>query len=83
MIVSSHDLNHVTEVCRRIAVIERGTIVRDIATGPDTQAELERYFPRRTYGVVLRRGKFLSPAAKRFIRMMDPSYAATHSSEPV
>ena len=35
---------------------------------------LGRYFPTRSYGVVLRRGKFLSPAAKRFIAMMDPSF---------
>ncbi len=31
---------------------------------------LGRYFPSRSYGVVLRRGKFLSPAAKRFIDLM-------------
>jgi DNA-binding transcriptional LysR family regulator len=31
---------------------------------------LGRYFPGRSYGVVLRRGKFLSPAAKRFIDLM-------------
>ena len=31
---------------------------------------LGSYFPSRSYGVVLRRGRFLSPAAKRFIEMM-------------
>ncbi len=31
---------------------------------------LGKYFPSRSYGVVLRRGKFLSPAAKRFIELM-------------
>ena len=31
---------------------------------------LGKYFPGRSYGVVLRRGKFLSPAAKRFIDLM-------------
>ena len=44
LIISSHDLSHITEVCRRIAVIERGVIVRDIRTAPDTLRELERYF---------------------------------------
>ena len=44
LIISSHDLNHITEVCRRVAVIERGVIVRDIHTAPDTLRELERYF---------------------------------------
>jgi DNA-binding transcriptional LysR family regulator len=34
---------------------------------------LGRYFPQRTYGVVLRKGKFLSPQARRFIEMMAPS----------
>ena len=33
---------------------------------------LDAYFPSRTYGVVLRRGKFLSPAARRFLEMLDP-----------
>lgn len=31
---------------------------------------LSRYFPKRTYGVVLRKGKELSPAAKRFVEML-------------
>jgi DNA-binding transcriptional LysR family regulator len=29
---------------------------------------LRRYFPKRTYGVVLRKGKELSPAAEQFVR---------------
>ncbi len=33
---------------------------------------LDEFFPDRTYGVVWRRGKFLSPAARRFIEMLDP-----------
>ena len=32
---------------------------------------LDDYFPSRTYGVVLRRGKFLSPAARRFLDMFE------------
>lgn len=39
-----------------------------------TQIPLDQYFPKRSYGIVLRRGKFLSPQAKRFIHMMDPSF---------
>lgn len=38
---------------------------------------LDRYFPRRTYGVVLRRGKFLTPQARIFIEMMDPAFFAS------
>ncbi|MCP1726810.1 DNA-binding transcriptional LysR family regulator [Natronospira proteinivora] len=32
------------------------------------------YFKRRSYGVVTRRGKFLSPQAKAFIRLMDERF---------
>ena len=31
---------------------------------------LARYFPKRTYGLVIRKGKFLSPAAERFVALM-------------
>lgn len=31
-------------------------------------------FPKRTYGVIMRRGKFLSPQAKRFIELMKPDF---------
>ncbi len=32
------------------------------------------YFPERSYGVVTRRGKFLSPQAKAFIQLMDEGF---------
>lgn len=35
---------------------------------------LTRYFPRRTYGVVMRKGKFLSPQARAFLEVMDPEF---------
>lgn len=41
---------------------------------------LNQYFPRRSYGVVIRRGKFLSPAARRFLESMDPSLSARHEN---
>jgi DNA-binding transcriptional LysR family regulator len=31
-------------------------------------------FPKRTYGVLIRRGRFLSPQAKRFIELMKPDF---------
>jgi ABC-2 type transport system ATP-binding protein len=43
-LVSSHDLNHVTDVCDRILLMEKGRIIKDIATNSDTLAELEEYF---------------------------------------
>ncbi|MCB2221885.1 MAG: ABC transporter ATP-binding protein [Bacteroidetes bacterium] len=44
VLVSSHDLKHVTEVCDRIAVLENGKIIHDITTSKDTLVELESYF---------------------------------------
>jgi len=42
--VSSHDLSHVTEVCERIVVLDKGAVVKDIVTSAETLQELERYF---------------------------------------
>ncbi len=36
--------------------------------------DLDKYFSARTYGVVLRTGKYLSPPAKRFIELMSPNF---------
>jgi ABC-2 type transport system ATP-binding protein len=44
MLISSHDLNHITEVCNRIVILEKGKIVKDIQTSEDTLKELESYF---------------------------------------
>ncbi len=44
ILISSHDLNHVTEVCDRIVVLDKGDIVKDIQTSTETLKELEGYF---------------------------------------
>ena len=44
VLISSHDLLHVTDVCRRIVVLEKGKLVKDINTTPETLKELEEYF---------------------------------------
>jgi ABC-2 type transport system ATP-binding protein len=44
MLISSHDLNHITEVCKRIVVLEKGLIVKDLQTHTETLHELESYF---------------------------------------
>lgn len=44
IIISSHDLKHVTEVCNRIILIEEGCIIKDTNTDTDTLIELESYF---------------------------------------
>jgi len=48
IIISSHDLNHVTEICTRIAIIERGFIIRDLRNEGQAMAELADYFTART-----------------------------------
>lgn len=44
VLISSHDLIHVTEVCERIVVLEKGLVVKDIRTSEATLKELEVYF---------------------------------------
>ncbi len=44
VLVSSHDLIHVTEVCERIVVLNKGEIVKDIQTSTETLKELESFF---------------------------------------
>jgi ABC-2 type transport system ATP-binding protein len=44
ILVSSHDLIHVTEVCERIVVLNKGEIVKDIQTSKETLKELELFF---------------------------------------
>lgn len=42
--ISSHDLTHVTEVCSRIVLVEKGIIIKDFATDENSLRELESYF---------------------------------------
>ena len=44
VLVSSHDLIHVTEVCERIVVLNKGEVVKDISTSAETLKELESFF---------------------------------------
>jgi ABC-2 type transport system ATP-binding protein len=43
-LISSHDLNHITEVCDRIVVLHEGKVAHDIKTSDDTLLALESYF---------------------------------------
>ena len=48
---------------------------------------LAKYFPSRSYGVVVRKGKYLSPQARAFVELISPAlferedYDATGHSE--
>jgi ABC-2 type transport system ATP-binding protein len=44
VLISSHDLMHVTDVSERIVVLEKGEIIKDLATSKATLKELEAYF---------------------------------------
>lgn len=44
VLVSSHDLMHVTDVCERIVVLEKGEVVKDLATNTATLKDLEAHF---------------------------------------
>src|SRR5690606_17385811 len=44
VLISSHDLMHITDVCERIVVLEKGEIVKDLATNEATLQELEAHF---------------------------------------
>jgi ABC-2 type transport system ATP-binding protein len=44
LVVSSHDLNHITDVCNRIVLLEKGNVIKDIPKTPKTLKELEAYF---------------------------------------
>ena len=44
LLISSHDLDHVADVCSRIVILEKGEIVRDVEKTDSTLAELEEFF---------------------------------------
>ncbi len=43
-LISSHDLDHVTDVCTRIVILQKGEIIRDVQKTNTTLAELEEFF---------------------------------------
>ncbi len=43
-LISSHDLNHVTDVCNRIVVLEKGKVLQDLKEDGNMLQQLEAYF---------------------------------------
>jgi DNA-binding transcriptional LysR family regulator len=66
------------EVIKRYVEIGMGiSIVTSICLRGHEKLEtrtLNEYFPQRSYGVVMRRGKFLSAQAKSFLQILDPQF---------
>lgn len=50
LLISSHDLIHVTEFCQRIVILDKGEIVKDIHTNSATLQELEAFFMQKIRG---------------------------------
>ncbi len=44
MLISSHDLNHISEISTRVLLLEEGSVIKDIKTNTETLHELESYF---------------------------------------
>lgn len=92
LVFSQHKLNFKValeaggwEVIKKYVEMGMGvSIVTDVClTGSDNLCAipLGKYFPTRTYGIVSRRGKFLSPAAVRYIDMLRDFYADRDPAE--
>jgi len=66
------------EVIKKYVEMGMGiSIVTDIClTGCEKleRIPLKKYFPQRDYGLVLRKGKFLTPQAQRFVEMLIEVY---------
>jgi DNA-binding transcriptional LysR family regulator len=74
------------EVIKKYVELGLGiSIVTDVClTGSEHMARIpvEKYFPKRSYGIVYRKGKFLSPQAKRFIEIMEATFhPADHAAK--
>ena len=67
------------EVIKKYVELGLGiSIVTDVClTGEEelSRIQLDHYFPKRSYGIVQRRGKFLSPQTKCFLKILDKAFA--------
>ncbi|GAA5025438.1 ATP-binding protein [Marivirga lumbricoides] len=52
-LISSHDLNHVTEISERIVALEKGEIIKDLSVNERTLEELNEYFQGNANTVVV------------------------------
>ncbi len=84
-VFKQHDIQHRVaieaggwEVIKKCVKMGLGiSIVTDICLQDEDDLvciPMTEYFPKRTYGIVVRRGKFIPAQAKRFIEMLAPDY---------
>ena len=68
------------EVIKRYVALGQGiSIVTDVCITPQDRENMhiipvDQYFPKRSYGIVTREGKFLSAPAQRFIDLMNDCF---------
>jgi DNA-binding transcriptional LysR family regulator len=87
MVFAQHNVNfRVTleaggwEVIKRYVSLGQGiSIVTDVCITPEDRARMsvisvDQYFPKRSYGIVTRKGKFLSAPSQRFIEIMNECF---------
>ncbi len=48
LILSSHNLNHISDICTRVALMEKGKIIRDLQNNRESMSEVEDYFRYQT-----------------------------------
>ncbi|MBI5329787.1 MAG: LysR family transcriptional regulator [Betaproteobacteria bacterium] len=74
------------EVIKKYVGLGMGiSIVTDIClegSEPLARIPLTKYFPQRSYGLVSRRGRFLSPQARRFIEILAEEYRSSVAGLP-
>lgn len=74
------------EVIKRYVAMDLGvSIVTSIClqeNEPLFTYPLSQYFSDRSYGVVIRRGKFITPQAKRFLQTLKPNFDQLKAVEP-
>jgi DNA-binding transcriptional LysR family regulator len=76
------------EVIKRYVRLGMGiAIVTDVCLTAEDRTSLaviplNRFFPKRSYGIVTRKGRFLSAPAKRFIDIMQHCYASVTNASP-
>ena len=44
ILISSHNLNHLIDICDRVILLEKGKIIKDLSPSRDDIGEVERYF---------------------------------------
>ena len=66
------------EIIKKFVQLELGiSIVTGVCLTEEDdlfKLKLDRYMPKRSYGAVIRRGKFISPQCRAFIELLDPDF---------